>query len=496
VKILNGSLLKTSLAVLLVAGCSEADEQGSTAPGLRLSFSVDTLSFDTVFTATGSATRQFMVYNRNRETLLIESVRLTGAEKTGFRLNVDGRSGESFSGIRIQGNDSLYVLVEVTVRPTGENRPLRIEDRVEFTVNGTAQSLLLQAYGQDVCLYKGGFTLAQDTVWTAERPHLIYDSIVINRGVTLSIRKGTALYMHSKAKWIVEGRIKAEGTLEQPVVFRGDRLDQLLTDIPYDRLASQWDGLYFGAGSTGNVMNHVIVRNGNGGLRFADSGAGEWTLKMANSQVTNMEGSALEAVNRTIEAVNTEFSNATQHVVSLSGGDCHFIHCTLASYYIIRPGRLGLPVLSLKNYTGEADAEKKPAPLKAVFDNCLIDGSFSEGENPLEGELAVDASGEGELLFRFNHCAVKTREMRDTCFTGTQFIHKDLPAFYKSIGNEENHYLFDFRPDTMRAIIGKADPAVAARYPLDRFGIDRAASEDGPDIGAYEYVPEPEKTNK
>lgn len=496
-KVYSEVLLRASLLILLVAGCNELDEPYAVDPALRLGFSVDTLSFDTVFSSVGSATKQFMVYNRNKEALLIQSVRLASGAKAGFRLNVDGRSGESFSNIRIEGKDSLFVFVEVTVDPVGADRPLLIEDRIEFTVNGATQSLLLQAYGQDVYLYKGGFTLMHDTLWTAERPYLIYDSIVVGSGATLSIAEGVVLYMHNQAKWLIEGRLKAIGTLEQPIIFRGDRLDNLLTDIPYDRIANQWGGLYFGAGSFENEMNHVIVRNGNGGLRFSESLAGELKLRIANSQLTNMEQSVLEAANCRIEAVNTEFSNASQPVVSLCGGDYHFIHCTMVNYSVIKPGRQGFPVLSLKNYIANEQAEKKPAPLKAVFDNCLVDGSFSEGIKPLEGELSVDTFGEGELNFRFNHCAVKTLETEDTCFVHTQFIHKEYTTRYKSIGNEKNHYFYDFRPDTTQVVIGKADPAVAALYPLDRFGVDRQASEDGPDIGAYEYVPTPaeEETN-
>jgi hypothetical protein len=492
-KVCTDVLVRASLLVLLAAGCREPDESYSVNPGLRLEFSVDTLSFDTVFSAVGSATRQFMVYNKNKEALLIQSVRLSKAANTGFRLNVDGRSGKSFSDIRIQGKDSLYVFVEATVDPAGKDRPFLLEDHLEFTVNGQTQTLLLQAYGQDVHLCRGGYVIARDTVWTAGRPYLIYDSVVVNSGVTLAVAEGAVVYMHNKAKWVVEGRLKAIGTPEQPIVFRGDRLDNILADVPYDRLANQWDGMYFGAESFGNEMNHVVVRNGNAGLRFLESLAGEPKLRIANSQITNMEQSVLEAVNCKIEAVNTEFSNATQHVVSLSGGDYHFIHCTLANYYIIKPGRAGLPVLGLKNYTADEQTEKKPAHLKAVFDNCLIDGSFSEGDKPLEGELAVDRSGEGEMSFRFNHCAVKTMKTGDTGFANTQFIDKEHAAYYKSIGNEENHYVSDFRPDTAKVVIGKADPVVAARYPLDRFGVDRTASEDGPDIGAYEYVAEPEK---
>ncbi|MDR1259411.1 MAG: hypothetical protein LBK65_09075 [Tannerellaceae bacterium] len=501
VKAGNYLLLKAAgLLVLSLTACGELDDSYSTNPGHRLSFSVDTLSFDTVFTTVGSATRTLMVYNRNEEALNIETIRLDnepGAGGSHFSFNVDGRSGEAFSNIRLEGKDSLYVFIEVVVDPTGEDSPLRIEGHLSFTVNGAAQRLTLQAYGQDVNLYKGGLTIIRDTMWTAERPYLIYDSIVVGSGATLTIAKGATFYMHDKARWVVKGAIKATGTMEEPVVFRGDRLDNLMTDLPYDRVANQWDGLYFEAGSFGNEMSHVIVRNGNGGLCFAESTAGESKLKISDSQVTNMEQSVMTAANCLIEAINTEFSNATGYVMSLSGGDYHFIHCTLANYYIIKPGRLGLPVLRLANYTldnttGE-EAVNKSLRLNAVFDNCLIDGNFSEGNEPLKGELSVDVSGSEAMDFLFNHCAVKTKQTDDARFINTRLINKDNAPVYKSTGSSENGFSFNFRPDTAKVVIGLADPAISALYPLDRFGVNRIESSDGPDIGAYEYVPEPEK---
>jgi hypothetical protein len=467
------------LGVLLA--CNEMDDSYSTNPNHRLGFSVDTLSFDTVFTTIGSATRQFMVYNANAEPLMIEGVRLANGEK-GFRLNVDGRSGKSFSNIRILAKDSLYVFVEVTVDPAHADSPLLMEDRLDFTVNGKTQSVCLQAYGQDAHLYKGGFSLLRDTLWTAERPYLVYDSLVVDSGVTLTIEKGASLYMHSKAKWVINGTLKASGTPDEPITFRGDRLDNLLTDIPYDRVANQWDGIYFGAGSFGNVMDYVVVRNGNQGLQFLESVPGQPKITISNSQITNMEQTVLSAVNCHIESVNTEFSNARGSILALSGGNYHFIHCTLVNYYLLSPGRQGLPALGLKS--GDS--------LKVVFDNCIIDGSFSEGDKPLKGELLIDPSDGGELSFRFNHCAVKTMQASDTAFVNVRFIHKDNPVRYKFIGNAQNN-LFDFRLDSCEAAVGKADPGIAARYPLDRFGVDRTASGDGPDIGACEYVPEPEK---
>jgi hypothetical protein len=482
-----GLFLKVSLLFLTTSlSCNEIDDSYSTDPNHRLSFSADTLSFDTVFTTIGSATRQIMVYNTNKNPLMIESVRVANGKESGFRLNVDGRSGESFSNIRISGNDSLYVFVEVTVEPARTNLPLLIEDLLEFTVNGKTQAVHLQACGQDVHLFKGGVTLTQDTLWTAERPLLIYDSLVVDSGVTLTIGKGASIYMHHKAKWVINGRIQATGTLNEPITFRGDRLDNLLTDLPYDRIANQWDGLYFGSSSFGNIMEHVVVRNGNQGLYFSASDPQQMKITISNSQITNMEQLVLNAVNCRIEALNTEFSNAGGNILSLTGGNYHFIHCTLVNYYGFNPGRQGLPVLELK--------EKKDMPMKAVFDNCIVDGSYAEGDRPLKGELSVDNPDGGELSFLFNHCAVKTMTVEDSSFINTQFIHKENPMRYKYINTQEN--LFDFRPDTCRAAIGRADPGIAARYPLDRFGIDRTAGGDGPDIGAYEYVPEPREENQ
>ncbi len=56
-------------------------------------------------------------------------------------------------------------------------------------------------------------------------------------------------------------------------------------------------------------------------------------------------------------------------------------------------------------------------------------------------------------------------------------------------GGEANKYQFDFRPDTVISLgVGKADPAVSAQYPIDRYGVNRLESSNGPTIGAYEFV--------
>ena len=72
--------------LLAMTGCKEY--HASDDPTLRLEFSTDTLSFDTVFTEQGSATAQIMVYNRNANALIIDRVWMENG--SAFKANVDG----------------------------------------------------------------------------------------------------------------------------------------------------------------------------------------------------------------------------------------------------------------------------------------------------------------------------------------------------------------------------------------------------------------------
>ena len=79
-KKLAAPLLILFFIVLNLLSCDGLDENYSSNPNHRLSFSVDTLSFDTVFATIGSATKEFMIYNRNDQPLLISEILLQAVE--------------------------------------------------------------------------------------------------------------------------------------------------------------------------------------------------------------------------------------------------------------------------------------------------------------------------------------------------------------------------------------------------------------------------------
>ncbi len=494
-----------SLACLLMGwftGCYDINNY-SESPNHVLSFSTDTLSFDTVFTTIGSVTGSFMIYNRNSEALNIEKIFLAGGGENGFRINVDGRKGDSFNDIPIWKKDSLFVAVEVTVNPNDDNSPFVVYDSVVFITNGRKQYVLLEAYGQNTHIWKGGTIFNNDTTLTAERPYLVYDSVRIAEGVTVRIEKGASFYMHHNAKWHIDGTLITNGTQEEPVLLRADRLNKFNIYISFDNISAQWDGMYFSATSFNNELNHTLIRNGITGLTFEESTPERKKIDIRNSQIKNMDMNVLWAVNCHIDASNTEFSNAGNYLVMLTGGKYQFTHCTLANYMppsmISRIKTRLAPALTLQcKY--ESDNEEISL-LQAYFDNCIIDGSLSpDTTKRYRGEIQfvtdesfIDGHDE-QFNYRFNHCIIKTKNVDNPRFNKVLFIvnpkAEDMKYIKSSAENEDKKvdFIFDFRLASESLGIGKADRSIAEKYPIDRYGVSRLAGEFGPSIGAYEFV--------
>ena len=111
------------LALITILTACRKEDNFITDSSAKLSFSTDTLRFDTVFTQVGSATRYFKIFNKNNQPIKISKITLNNQSGVTFNLNVDGVSAKSFTNIEIPANDSLYVFAEVTVNP---NAPLSI----------------------------------------------------------------------------------------------------------------------------------------------------------------------------------------------------------------------------------------------------------------------------------------------------------------------------------------------------------------------------------
>ena len=180
------------LFLLSLAACDDMDDYSSD-PKHTLWFSQDTLRMDTVLTGIPTSTRQLKVYNPHKKALLISSIILADAGKSGFRINVDGIRGDQFSDIEIAGEDSLYIFVEATL-PQQDNADIRlIKDSILFQLNGIRQEVKLRAYAQDAFTFRGK-VIEKDTLIASQRPILIYDSISVAPDAHLTLAAGTRLY--------------------------------------------------------------------------------------------------------------------------------------------------------------------------------------------------------------------------------------------------------------------------------------------------------------
>lgn len=129
-----------SVALLLALGLNTGCRKDvlTTDSGAKLRFSVDTLTFDTVFTTIASTTLPLKIFNDNKNKIKVSSIELGSGASSKFRINVDGIPGDAYE-VEIEGKDSLYIFVEVTVDPNNANNPLIFIDSLNFLTNGNKQ---------------------------------------------------------------------------------------------------------------------------------------------------------------------------------------------------------------------------------------------------------------------------------------------------------------------------------------------------------------------
>ena len=465
----------------------------SSDPRMRLLFSADTIAFDTLFTDVGSATGVFQVFNPNDVHLQLAEIRLAGGWDSPFRVNVDGQYGVRFSDVEVRAGDSLFVFVEVTAPASDADTPFEVCDSLMFTLtSGAVGRVVLTASGWNAVVLRG-MVLTGDTTLTARRPYLVYDSLVVRPDVTLTLRAGAGLYFHDKAYLRVDGTLQALGTRDSVITFRGDRLDNMFSYLPYDRIPGQWGGIIFGPASRRNILIACDIHSADYGLRFEnpdtlfsaqgteDSGE-SFDFLLENTVVHNVEGDGLQATLRTGTAINCLFSNAGGHCVNLLGGQYDFIHCTLASFYGWKGGKGA--ALRIRNINDELILYPM---LGARFANCIITGS---GDDEIDGTIA-DRSDSLDLSdfaqYAFSHSLINSTDQDNPHFTDIAWESPDSTVWgrqnFRSIVNQTS--LYDFHLDSLSHARGIGDPAWLPVASIDFDGFARDSLHM--DAGCFQY---------
>lgn len=475
-------LVYISLIILsLVYLVSCEDEKYTTATDVKLEFSVDTVMFDTIFTEVGSTTQHLKVYNRCDQAVKVSGIRLIGGEDSDFRLNINGIPSDELTDLEIPANDSIYIFVEVTIDPLGENQPIVVKDSIEFLTNTNLQYVKLVAWGQDIELVEA--TINNDTEWTDQRPYVVYANTLVDKDATLTINPGARIYFHASTGLYVKGKLLVAGTQEKPVIFQADRLEEAYKDVP-----DQWNGIFLYSGSHDNAISYAEIKNANIGLQVGNiENEGYASVSIQNTQIYNHSYAGIFALKSKITAYNTLIYNCGYYAAALLiGGEYEFYHTTIANYwggYTARTRSTSSLMISDHVIVDQADGSKLTYSgdlTKAYFANSIVTGNIITGN-----EVELARLGELEFNYYFDHCLLS---LADTA-------NVDNPKYYRNIlKNAQPRFIdpyvkMNFQLDTLSDAKDAGSSEIGKLFPYDLLHQNRTL-DAGPDLGAYERVEE------
>lgn len=445
-------------------------EKSKPGDGHKLIFSADTIHFDTVFTTLGTTTKELRVRNGGNGKIVINHVYLAGGSASQFRINIDGEPAWEKKEIELDAGDSLFIFIDVLIDPTNLDSPVAVEDSLVFSADNEIQQVQLLAWGQDINLMNSRVITSQ--IWHNWKPYVIYGNITVDTLETLFIEEGTKIYFHKNGSLTVAGNMIVNGSQEKPVLFAGDRTEEMYEDIP-----GQWKGINILNTSRGNSFNHAVIRNTIYGIQLGETenGTGFPDLKLFSSIISHATVSGISAINGKIESANTIISHCGSFCIRVAaGGEYLFTHCTVFNLW-----DYGFRI-SPSLYISEKAV--KPGGRTTQL-NLGMNNTVVYGNNSTEIEIVPLVKGKTGNYF-FDHCLIRLDTINSSFWSRDKFpgvlVNKD-PRFI-----EQSRY--DFRPDTLSPLINNGNVVFITEYPTDIRGKSRNDGSD-PDIGAYERIP-------
>lgn len=385
-KLVNQIVVGLLLAGIAFFSACRPEEEFTTDPSAKLEFSVDTVYFDTVFTQMGggaprpiSVTKQLRIKNPNNNAVKT-NIRVANNFNNTYRLNIDGVSTNQVYGKEIFGKDSLIIFIQCYIPAGSQNLPFIVASQIIFETNGNVQDVDLVAWGQDAYYYPGFrrdslFVNKTQEIWRGDKPHVIFDSIYIPEGCTLTIDAGTHIHSYNKSSILVAGTLIVNGTPENPVYFEGTRIDG-----DYKDLTNQWAGIRFLPRSKDNVITGAIIRNGFVGIEVDSQPVNaNPNLTITQSQIYNMSAVGIVGYSSKIVAVNNLITDCGQFgFFGALGGNYQLVHNTIASYNTSFNRQNPLVVFDNTPYYDKNDNVVARYNLAFELVNNIIYGSLEE----------------------------------------------------------------------------------------------------------------------
>lgn len=488
----------SSVFSILIFSCRE-DFEMKTSSGNELTFSKDTVYMDTIFSNISSSTYTLKVYNKSDENISIPNVYLKKGTLSKYRISLDGMSGKSFTNFEILAKDSAFIFIETTVDIKKETnaKEFLYTDEIVFQSGTNKQEVNLVSLIKDaVFLYPQklsnnqyesitvndqevyGFFLDENDPtngnelhWTNEKPFVIYGYAAIPPNKKLTIEEGTQVHFHDNSGILTfpTAEIEVNGTVTNPVVFQGNRLEPAYKEIP-----GQWNTILLAPNTKGNFKN-TIIKNANIGL-FINTKSD--IVKLENIQIYNCAAYGLVGQAAKIEGKNIVTNNIGQTALALTyGGNYNFYHSTFANYW----KRSGHTAVAIDNGDGSAEFA-----LEANFYNSIIYG------NTPESLLLKASENQQNFNIYFDHCMIKFIDSFQQVSNKYPYLFDNQAKFNQCLiartNNEFAPYFENIEKNKMAitqkaiSLIGRANPLTTVLYDIEGNLRNSPA-----DLGAYKH---------
>lgn len=464
---------------LLILSCEPQEEQVSPSQELKLTFSEDTVIFDTLLTIRASMTKRFRIFNPNKKAIEISSIRLGKGTASPYQVIINGRTANELKNEVIFGGDSIMVLVQVDIDPQDENLPYLVKDSVIVAWNQNSDHVKLVAWGQDAN-YINARTICNET-WTADRPYVIYNYAFVDPDCQLNIAPGTKVYLDNGASLFVQGTLTIQGDSASRVTIRNTRFDANYREAP-----GQWGGLIFLESSHSNQISYADIENGDIGIGIGysiyeadgllyvlpESSPETVDIRIDHTSIRHMSNAGIIAFSSDVYAYNTEVYNVGSYLVgNFAGGNYRYEHCTFANqpaFFINEE-----PVVQISdNLQLPGEEDLRTGDLNITIRNSIIWGTNDH-------ELLISKGGGANVVAQIESNLLK------------------MPANFESeFFSSEHNFL------SLRDTLPRFEDALSFNYQLDSLsfardrGIDIGITTDlkgrirdsKPDIGAFERI--------
>jgi hypothetical protein len=256
--------------------------------------------------------------------------------------------------------------------------------------------------------------------------------------------------------------------------MRGDRLDDMLTDLPYDLLAGQWGGIRLRGVSYGNILEWCDIHGGSWGILADSAGTDQPKLSIESSIIHNVSGNCIEATGCRISVANSQITNAGVTCVDLAGGASEFTFCTIAGFSLWSLGRQA--VLLTDSRSG----------LQVPFDSASFSNCIITGRHETEFVTVFADSVAGSAAFSISNSLLMVKDRNDSRYRDVVFEDRESKMFgpYNFVDTSMRGYASIFLLDEKSPARGIADNQ-SADWPIDLAGNPRPPT--GADAGCFQY---------